>query len=160
MSGFTITFFKEAELKMNENPTYYAIIPASVRYDKRLKANEKLLYGEITALTNKTGECWATNKYFAELYDVTAKSISGWVNNLKECGYITVELIYNNNEVEKRIIKIVDEISAPIEKKVDTPIEKKVVGGIEKKVRYNNININNINNNNIYEKQGFSGYKF
>ena len=29
----------------NENPSYFAIIPADVRYDKRLKANEKLMYG-------------------------------------------------------------------------------------------------------------------
>lgn len=41
-----------------EQPNYYAIIPACVRYAK-IKANAKLLYGEITALANKTGECYA-----------------------------------------------------------------------------------------------------
>ena len=65
---------------MNHNskdqPSYYAIVPANVRYDKRLSANQKLLYGEITALCNKTGECWASNKYFAELYEVSNTSIS------------------------------------------------------------------------------------
>lgn len=34
---------------------YYAIIPATVRYDNRLKPTEKLIYGEITALANKKG---------------------------------------------------------------------------------------------------------
>ena len=39
---------------MNENEiNYYAIIPANVRYDINLKPNEKLLYGEITALSNQ-----------------------------------------------------------------------------------------------------------
>ena len=38
---------------MNEKPNYYAIIPANVRYDNELRANEKLLYGEITALSSK-----------------------------------------------------------------------------------------------------------
>ena len=46
-------------------PNYYAIIPAEVRYNEKLTANSKLLFGEITALTNKTGVCWANNKYFA-----------------------------------------------------------------------------------------------
>lgn len=43
---------------MNEKPGYYAIIPAGVRYDKQLPQGAKLLYGEITALTNKNGYCW------------------------------------------------------------------------------------------------------
>ena len=42
-----------------DNPGYYAVIPANVRYDKRLKPNAKLLFGEITCLTNKKGFCWA-----------------------------------------------------------------------------------------------------
>ncbi|MGE9832701.1 conserved phage C-terminal domain-containing protein, partial [Ligilactobacillus salivarius] len=40
---------------MNEKPGYYSILTANVRYDKRLKANEKLLFSEITALSNKYG---------------------------------------------------------------------------------------------------------
>ena len=40
---------------MNEQNqvNYYAIIPATVRYDKELKPAEKLLYSEVTALANK-----------------------------------------------------------------------------------------------------------
>ena len=74
---------------MDENRAYYAIIPASVRYDKNITANAKLLYGEITALCNDKGFCWATNRYFAELYRVSKKTISIGINLLEKAGYIT-----------------------------------------------------------------------
>lgn len=65
-----------------ETPNYYAIIPANVRYDKNLKDKAKLLYGEITSLSNKDGYCWATNRYFAELYDVSTTTLSTLIKNL------------------------------------------------------------------------------
>ena len=40
-----------------KQPSYYAIIPSTVRYDNRLKSAERLLYGEITALIGKDGYC-------------------------------------------------------------------------------------------------------
>ena len=80
---------------MAENPSYYAIIPANIRYDNTLKANEKLLYGEITCLTQSTGKCFASNAYFAELYGVSKTSISVWINNLIKKGYLKSVLIYS-----------------------------------------------------------------
>lgn len=71
-------------------PSYYANIPANVRYDKDLPANAKLLYGEITALCNKEGYCWASNRYFSELYDVTTGTISRWISRLANKGYIKI----------------------------------------------------------------------
>ena len=64
---------------MCEQPNYYAILPAFVRYDKDLPANARLLYGELTALTNKKGYCFASNNYFAPLYGVTTQEISKWI---------------------------------------------------------------------------------
>ena len=79
---------------MNEKtkPSYYAIIPASVRYDKSVCANAKLLYGELTALANQLGYCYSSNEYFRDLYQVKRiATISGWIAQLKNAGYIKVE---------------------------------------------------------------------
>ena len=70
--------------------SYYAIIPASVRYDKNLSANSKLLYGEITALCNEKGYCWANNAYFSHLYQVSNRTITNWVNELKMAQHVVV----------------------------------------------------------------------
>lgn len=120
------------------NQSFYAIIPANVRYDKELPPNAKLLYGEITALCNVKGYCWAKNEYFAQLYDVSKTSISKWISLLIQKGYITSEIIYyeNSKQIKDRYLKIIND---PIEKKLNTPIEEKL--------KDNNTNINNINNN-------------
>lgn len=96
---------------MNEEkqPSYYAIIPSTVRYDENLKFAERLLYGEITALIGKEGYCFASNNYFAKLFGVIPGTISRWISHLSRLGYIKVEVIRNDkNEVMERRIFITD----------------------------------------------------
>lgn len=89
-------------------PNYYAIIPAEVRYNEKLTANSKLLYGELTALSNKKGYSWAQNKYFADLYNVDTKTISRWIKQLQEESFIKIKIEYDKEtkQVTKRLIKI------------------------------------------------------
>lgn len=91
---------------MENKPNYYAVITADVRYDKSLSASEKLFFAEITALTQMNGRCYASNAYFAELYDVARSTISLWVSNLAKNGYISVSMVYENNSVIGRYITI------------------------------------------------------
>lgn len=145
---------------------YYAVIPASVRYDKNLKPAEKLLYGEISALCNKEGYCFAKNKYFAELYSVSQSSVSRWISNLTKLGFLEVQIIRNQkNEVIERRIYIKDinfKNSHPdttvenVSKKDCENVQRGYVqncveGYVQKNqypvceiAQYNNININNI----------------
>ena len=103
--------------------SYYAIIPANVRYNKNLTDGAKLLYGEITALCNEKGYCWATNGYFSELYGVTKVTISRWIKSLIDEGYIESELKYKegSKEIDSRYIQICYD---PINKNDNTPINK------------------------------------
>lgn len=111
---------------MGDRPNYYAIIPANVRYDKDLIPNAKLLYGEITALCNEKGYCWATNEYFASLYNVSHKTITSWINSLVEKTFITTEIVYKegSKEILHRYLRIVPD---PTEEKVTTPTHEKVI---------------------------------
>lgn len=132
---------------MEEKPNYFAIIPAEIRYDDRLRANEKLLYGEITALTYKTGECWASNNYFSQLYGTSNQAISKWILDLKKYGYVDIEYVYKGKEIEKRVIKVSTYIDT-YQQKDDRGINK-CLGGYQQKFKENNTSINNtsINNN-------------
>lgn len=123
-------------------PGYYAIIPASVRYDKELQPNAKLLYGEITALAQREGFCWAGNDYFAELYAVSNETISRWISALKKAGYIEVEIL--KNEGNKRKIAIDKKVKTYCENNQDLLTKKSIA--IDEIVN-SNIRINNTINN-------------
>ena len=129
---------------MNEENqiSYYAIIPATVRYSEELKPAEKLLYGEITALANKNGYCFAQNRYFAKLYHVSHETVSRWISHLQKLGFIQVEIVKNDKkEIVARNIYIID---LPYPQKNQYPYCQKDQEGIDKKVKYNNIKYNNI----------------
>ena len=81
-----------------DNIGYYSIIPATILYNKELKANEKLLYAIITSLAYKEGYCFATNKYLAEKLGVNTKTISSWISDLSKRNFIIVKVIRNENK--------------------------------------------------------------
>lgn len=138
---------------MEEKKSYYAIIPANVRYDVDLTPNAKLLYGEITALCNERGYCWASNDYFAKLYNVSKSSITKWVSALVKKGYIYNEIIYKegSKEVLNRYLKLskdpIVKNAGRYSKKVGDPIVKIADTTIVKNYEDNNTKINNTSNN-------------
>ena len=134
------------------NKSYYAIIPANVRYDEDLTANAKLLYGEITALCNEKGYCWASNDYFAELYKTSTRTVSRWVKQLVSKGYISSKMIYREGtkEVKERHIYLGaicniggDKNVSTYRQKCQEGIDKNVSTPIDKNVQDNNTGFNN-----------------
>ena len=96
-----------------EQPNFYGILPATVRYCEGLIPNAKLLYCEITALCSAKGHCWASNSYFAKLYDVSDYTVSRWISQLQSFGFISV--VVNKTAGNQRLIYIKD--SPPIAEK-------------------------------------------
>lgn len=133
-----------------QNRGYIAIIPAVVRYDKELKPSEKLLFGEISALMDTKGYCWASNKYFAELYDVAIETVSRWITHLVKKGYVKSKIVYaeDGKTVLQRklwaILPVLDEDEDPIDEKIKgidekikTPLDEKIKTPIDEKVKEN-----------------------
>ncbi len=140
---------------------YYGILPANVRYDKNLKPMEKILYTEITALTNKNGYCNATNGYFAKLYDVHKNTVGNWINNLVKYGYLKSVLFYDEQNTQRRKLYImpinenigINENVEGYQQKDCGGINENVEGVSTKTLRNNNTSIilqdNNNSNNNL-----------
>lgn len=112
-------------------PSYYAVIPADVRYDDQIPPNAKLLYGEISALIGKDGFCYASNAYFMKLFGFSDPTISRLISQLEKAGYIQREIEKDDSgQVKRRKIYLsvsVPEIQPPI--KNDTTLPPKIMGG-------------------------------
>ena len=148
---------------MTDKPSYYSILTADVRYDEKLNASEKLLFSEITALSNRYGYCTAGNGYFSKLYNVSDRSVTRWIKHLKELGYLKYVPIYkkDSKEVDERRLYPLTNSKEPLDKNVyggrqkcPRPLDKNVEDNI---TSINNINTNNKENSN---KDNFDYKKF
>ena len=139
-------------MNLDIKKSYYAVIPATVRYDNNVVPSAKLLYGEITALCNEKGYCWATNDYFSKLYSVSKRTISTWIKSLCNAGYISAELVLDNNsqKVKMRCLKVEANFDAHL-MKTSIPSRKKVPDPHEENFAENNT-INNISSSQIFEQ--------
>ena len=137
--------------------TYYTILPADVRYDKRLLANEKIIYSEILALAQKKGYCHATNAYFAEALSTTVTSVSKWINKLIKLSYIRVEYKYRENTkcIEERRLFVNDlgnedpisVLKEDMKEDLKAPIKGDLREGLKGDFKDNKTSINNTSMN-------------
>jgi hypothetical protein len=122
---------------MNNQPAYFAIIPADVRYCKDLEPCARLLYGEITALSNREGYCWASNEYFSQLYEVDERTIKRWIKALEDKGFIYIRTCKKGMGWDRRIF-INKEMFAkgqkcPVVNNISTPREDGPTNGFRRR---------------------------
>lgn len=127
-----------------EKPGYWAVLPAGIRYDPDLPPNAKLLYAEISSLTDAAGYCFATNAYFERLYELSERTIIRLLQALESRGYITIA--DNDGGKTKRKIYAginpastwgddpLTKMSVPPDKNVSTPLTKMSPPTINKKI--------------------------
>ncbi|MEL7413683.1 MAG: helix-turn-helix domain-containing protein [Pseudomonadota bacterium] len=96
-------------------------IPKEHLLNPELSLQEAVLLSSIQNLS-KSGECHASNHYFAELLGLSKKRVEGVVKRLSDSGYITRRFTYkeNSKQIDKRYIKLTN----PPLKNEDTPPPK------------------------------------
>ena len=138
-------------------PGYYAVIPAEVRYNQELPANAKLLYGEISALSNAYGYCYATNAYFSAAFGWSERSVQRLLLALARDNFIRTEVApgTDGQQAALRKIYIIPEFYATDYTvpetpqgvtKLSPPHDKTFIQGVTKMSPATN-NKNNIKNN-------------
>lgn len=91
--------------KQAVEPSYWAVVPAPIRYDEQIAPNAKLLYAEISSLTYKTGYCFADDGYFHDVFGFSLRTVRRLLDALHDAGYIRIEIDRGqNNAIEARRI--------------------------------------------------------
>jgi predicted DNA-binding transcriptional regulator len=106
-------------------PGYNAIIPPGIRYDKTLSNGAKLLWGEIYALSQDKGYCFANNKFFSEHYQISERTVSSWLELLEKKGYIRKEIKTVDFKTERWIYPT-HEVKIIVKNKITKEVPKEI----------------------------------
>ncbi len=99
---------------MNKQKLKGLWIPAEILLNEELTDKEKLILAMILYLSEETSSCFASNKYIANIVNVTADRVSKIISSLRDKNYIKVKLKYktDSKEIEERqILPIVENIN-------------------------------------------------
>ena len=131
-------------------------IPAEILLNDDLSDKEKIILSMILYLSEESKSCFASNKYIANIVNVTHERVSKIISSLKNKEYINVKLKYkkDSKEIEERqitpIVKNINRYSQEIQEGIETnnysDSQKQLYPIVEK----DNDIINNIKNKNNY----------
>lgn len=104
-------------------------IPANIWLDEGLTIQEMLFLIEIDSLDATNEGCYASNKHFADFFGLSTRRCSQIINELKNKGYITVDIIVNKKkQVEKRTLRVSRKFPGGYQENFHTPMEGKFQG--------------------------------
>ena len=89
-------------------------IPSDILLNEDLSDKEKIILSMILYLSEESKSCFASNKYIANIVNVTHERVSKIISALKDKGYVSVKLKYkkDSKEIEERqITPIVENIN-------------------------------------------------
>lgn len=126
----------------------YSICLNEWALDKEIK-NELNILVIISSLTAKKGFCYASNKWFADLFQIDEVSVSRKLKKLEQAGHISITYEKRGFEVTRREIRLTKMLST-INKNVNGPLTEMLSDDLQdcyptinKNVKDNNTSINN-----------------
>ena len=141
-------------------------IPAEILLNEDLSDKEKIILSMILYLSEESKSCFASNKYIANIVNVTHERVSKIISALKDKGYVSVKLKYKkeSKEIEERqitpIVENINRYSQYIQEGTQTnnysDSHKQPYPIVEKDKDI----INNIKNKNNYNKQNYNQTKY
>lgn len=123
-----------------------SFITISILGDNRLTFLERLILIHIISLSKKRDYCWATNRYFSDIYKVTPVTISKSISDLATFNYIKVEYDNKNTNNSKRIIKLSETLKSSLKS-----IKENLNTGYKENIKQYNNKLNK-NKDKIYYK--------
>ena len=100
-------------------------IPAEILLNENLSDKEKIILAIILYLSEETKSCFASNKYIANIVNVTHERVSKIISSLKDKGYVSVKSKYktDSKEIEQRqiipIVKNINRYSQKLQEGID-----------------------------------------
>lgn len=74
------------------------VLDDSIVKSNSINSTDKLVYGVIKALTNNLGYCYAGNDYISKKVNLSKRTITKSISNLRKANYIRVETMnYQRN---------------------------------------------------------------
>ena len=141
-------------------------IPAEILLNDDLSDKEKIILSMILYLSEESKSCFASNKYIANIVNVTHERVSKIISALKDKGYVSVKLKYkkDSKEIEERQITPIVENINRYSQEIQEGIETNNYSDSQKQpypiVKKDKDIINNIKNKNNYNKQNYNQTKY
>ena len=155
-------------------------IPAEILLNEDLSDKEKIILSMILYLSEESKSCFASNKYIANIVNVTHERVSKIISALKDKGYVSVKLKYktDSKEIEERqitpIVENINRYSQDVQEGIETnnysdsqkqlyPIvekDKDIINNIKNKNNYNKGTQNFKKTKANFEERAYEGFNF
>ena len=94
---------------------YWAVLTAPILESTAVSDGAKLFYAQVSRRTNRLGYCWASNRTLSDELNVGERTISRYVSELENAGFITTEMVGIDDRKRRRERHIRLAVPAPFD---------------------------------------------